>query len=283
MAGDVVGVRVRLDRSYDPKPAPLGLVEQRLDRKRRIDEHGDAGFVVSHEVTRTSEIAVQELVEDHDATVAPGPAITLEVIACGRRGGRRRSRARPRRPRRWRPTGAPSVRLHPRRAARSGPRSTSPCGCRCSLRGGEAVRPGANLRRDPEGKEVVVRSRSRPPVHVTDEPLTSAFQPGGEEADSIETPGGASTESETVSLGGRSLGVSNVISVSTPSSTNDGWMVTWAYAAAGRINATAVATHSFLTEARDAVRSPSAEPRSCPPRSRGSSGRGTAGRLRTRR
>ena len=83
------------------------------------------------------------------------------------------------------------------------------------------------------GNEVVVRSTSRPPVHVTDEPLTSAFQPGGEEAESIEMPGGALTESEIVSFGGRSFGVSNVISVSTPSSTNDGWMVTWAYAAAG--------------------------------------------------
>ena len=67
-----------------------------------------------------------------------------------------------------------------------------------------------------------MRSTSRPPVHVTDEPLTSAFQPGGEEAESIEIPGGALTESEIVSFGGRSFGVWNEISVSTPSSTNDG-------------------------------------------------------------
>ena len=53
-------------------PASLGLVEQRLDREGRIDEHRDAGFFVSHEVTRTAEIVVQELVEDHGATVAPG-------------------------------------------------------------------------------------------------------------------------------------------------------------------------------------------------------------------
>src|SRR6188472_4534278 len=56
------------------------------------------------------------------------------------------------------------------------------------------------------GNAVVVRSTSLPPVHVTEEPLTSAFQPGGEEAESIEIPGGASTERETVSLGGRSFG-----------------------------------------------------------------------------
>ena len=53
-------------------------------------------------------------------------------------------------------------------------------------------------------------------------------------------PGGAVTESEIVAWGGRSFGVSNVISVSTPSSTNGGWMVTWAYAAAGTSSATAV-------------------------------------------
>ncbi len=129
--GDVVGVRVRLDRSHDPEPAPLGLGEQRLDRKRRVDEHGDAGFFVSHEVTRAAEIAVQELVEDHGATVAPGPAIALEVSAAGRSRGRRRSRARRRRPRRWRPRGAPSAPPRPRRGARSDRRSTSPCGCRC--------------------------------------------------------------------------------------------------------------------------------------------------------
>src|SRR3954447_13256611 len=52
------------------------------------------------------------------------------------------------------------------------------------------------------GNEVVVRSTRRPPVQVTDEPLTSAVQPGGEEAESIKIPGGASTESETVSFGG---------------------------------------------------------------------------------
>ena len=64
-------------------PAALGLVEQRLDRVRRIDEHRDAGLLVSDEVTGTAEIVVQELVEDHEATVAPGPAIDPEVVAAG--------------------------------------------------------------------------------------------------------------------------------------------------------------------------------------------------------
>ena len=63
--GHMVGVRVRLDRPHDPEPVALGLVEQRLDREGGIDEHGNAGFFVSHEVTRAPEIAVQKLVEDH--------------------------------------------------------------------------------------------------------------------------------------------------------------------------------------------------------------------------
>ena len=46
-------------------------------------------------------------------------------------------------------------------------------------------------------------------------------------------PGGAVTESEIVAWGGRSFGVSNEISVSTPSSTNGGAIVTCAAAAAG--------------------------------------------------
>ena len=83
--GDVVGVRVRLDRADDPHAAPLGLVQDRLDRERRVDDHRDPGLFVSHEITRTAQIVVQELVEDHDPTVAPGPAISLEAIRAGTR------------------------------------------------------------------------------------------------------------------------------------------------------------------------------------------------------
>ena len=86
---DVVGVRVRLDRAHDPEAAPLGLLEHRLDRVRRIDDDGDAGLLVTDEVTRAAQVVVQELVEDHGATVAPGPAIDLEVISGGAGAGRR--------------------------------------------------------------------------------------------------------------------------------------------------------------------------------------------------
>ena len=75
------------------------------------------------------------------------------------------------------------------------------------LGGREAVGAGANLRRDANGNDGRrAGPRAGRPVHVTVEPLTSALQPGGEEAESIEIPGGAFTESEIVSFGGRSFG-----------------------------------------------------------------------------
>ena len=151
------------------------------------------------------------------------------------------------------------------------------------LGGREAVRAGANLRRDANGNDVVVRSTSLPPVHVTEEPLTSALQPGGEEAESIEIPGGAFTERETVSLGGRSfgrlerdLGLDPVLD----ERRLDGDV---GVGRSGNDERHCGGDESFLTAARGAVRSPSAGPRWCPHRSRGSSGRGRAGRLRTRR
>ena len=41
--GEVVGVRVRLDRADDADVAPLGLVEVLLDREGRIDDDRVAG------------------------------------------------------------------------------------------------------------------------------------------------------------------------------------------------------------------------------------------------
>ena len=61
--GDVVGVRVRLDRAHDPDAAPLGLGEDRLDREGGSTTTAIPGLLVSDEVTRTAEIVVQELVK----------------------------------------------------------------------------------------------------------------------------------------------------------------------------------------------------------------------------
>ena len=52
--GDVVGMRVRLDRADDRDALPFGFGEQRLDHIRRVDEHGNARFFVSDEVTRAA-------------------------------------------------------------------------------------------------------------------------------------------------------------------------------------------------------------------------------------
>ena len=78
------------------------------------------------------------------------------------------------------------------------------------------------------GNVIVVRSSTRPPDHVTVDPVTFAFQPGGATEDTTAKPGGAFTRTATVACGGRSFGVANPTSVSTPSSTNGGEMVTWA-------------------------------------------------------
>ena len=65
MACEMVGVGVRLDRADDPDVATGCLCDHGLDRVRRIDDHGDARFFVPDEVTRTTQVVVQELMEDH--------------------------------------------------------------------------------------------------------------------------------------------------------------------------------------------------------------------------
>jgi hypothetical protein len=66
VAGNVIRVRVRLERSHDPHTEALGLRKQRLDRVGRIDDEGLARALVAEEVRRAAEIIVQELAEDHD-------------------------------------------------------------------------------------------------------------------------------------------------------------------------------------------------------------------------
>ncbi len=65
MACEMVGVGVRLDRADDPDVATGCLRDHGLGRVRRVDNHGDARFFVPHEVTRTTQVVVQELMEDH--------------------------------------------------------------------------------------------------------------------------------------------------------------------------------------------------------------------------
>ena len=65
VAGDVVGVRVRLHDSNEPNPALLGFLEVLLDRKGRIDDDCLVRALVSDEVRGASERLVDELREDH--------------------------------------------------------------------------------------------------------------------------------------------------------------------------------------------------------------------------
>ena len=54
VAGDVVGVRVRLEHADEADVAARRLLQQRLDRVRRVDDDRDAGVLVADEVARRS-------------------------------------------------------------------------------------------------------------------------------------------------------------------------------------------------------------------------------------
>ena len=63
--GEVVGVRVRLDRADDAHVAFLGFFEVLLDREGRIDDDGVTGTGIADEVGGAAERVVDELREDH--------------------------------------------------------------------------------------------------------------------------------------------------------------------------------------------------------------------------
>ena len=80
VAGDVVGVRVRLEHARDPQPSRRGLLEERLDRVRGVDEHRLARLLVTDQVRRAAEVVVDELAQEHRRrNVPPPPAVLLEV------------------------------------------------------------------------------------------------------------------------------------------------------------------------------------------------------------
>ncbi len=66
VAGQVVGVRVRLDRPDDLHAVLGGGVQHRFDRVRWIDERGDARVLVADQIRRTAEVVVQKLLEQHE-------------------------------------------------------------------------------------------------------------------------------------------------------------------------------------------------------------------------
>ena len=74
MAGEVIGVRVRLEHSRDPHAAALGLLEVGLDGVRRVDEHGLACFLVTDQIGRAAEVVIHELAKEHCLTLSGRPA-----------------------------------------------------------------------------------------------------------------------------------------------------------------------------------------------------------------
>ena len=65
--GDVIGVRVGLERAHDSHVEPLGLPQDGLDRERRIDDDRLTGLLAADEVRGTAEVVVDELREQHGA------------------------------------------------------------------------------------------------------------------------------------------------------------------------------------------------------------------------
>ena len=66
MPRQVVGMRVRLDRPYDPDLAPGRLCQHRLERVWGVNDSGDACLLVADEIRRTAEVVGHELLEQHD-------------------------------------------------------------------------------------------------------------------------------------------------------------------------------------------------------------------------
>ena len=58
VAGDVVGMVVRLEHAHDPRARLLGRLEIALDRVGRVDDHRLAGRLVTDQVGRAAEIVV---------------------------------------------------------------------------------------------------------------------------------------------------------------------------------------------------------------------------------
>ena len=72
---DVVGVRVRLEDADQPDVVPLDLCQHGFDVIRRVDDDRDAGVLVADEVRGAAQVIVQELLEQHGATLPPCSAM----------------------------------------------------------------------------------------------------------------------------------------------------------------------------------------------------------------
>ena len=76
VAGDMVGVRVRLQHAHDPHALLLGRHQVLLDRVGGVDQQRLARVGVTDEVGGAPEVLVDELPEQHPAlTLAAGLAV----------------------------------------------------------------------------------------------------------------------------------------------------------------------------------------------------------------
>lgn len=92
---DVVGVRVRLEHADEADAAVLRLRQHRLDVVGRVDDDRDALVLVADEVTGAAQVVVQELLEQHGATVPPASAMYPKAPSAA--AGRARPGRAPRR------------------------------------------------------------------------------------------------------------------------------------------------------------------------------------------
>ena len=93
VAGDVIGVRVRLEDADEPDAAALGLRQHGLDVVRRVDDDRDAGLLVADEVRGAAQVVVQELLEQHGATLPPVSAMYPKAAPGARARAPRRAAA----------------------------------------------------------------------------------------------------------------------------------------------------------------------------------------------
>ena len=70
VAGDVVGVVVRLQHVLDPHPVQSGEVPVGVDVPLRVDHGGDAGVAVGDQVGGAAEVLVDDLAEEHWAVLS---------------------------------------------------------------------------------------------------------------------------------------------------------------------------------------------------------------------
>ena len=83
VTGDVVGVGVRLEHADEADAPALRLRQHRLDEVRRVDDDRDALVLVADEIAGAAQVVVQELREEHGATLPPASAMYPKAPPAG--------------------------------------------------------------------------------------------------------------------------------------------------------------------------------------------------------